>query len=153
MMNLNHFVEIFVFEYFLLFYQHNLRETFDQYTKDSLKWFTNVYKVCSFCKREILNMFFSCFLFSLFWVWQKLCVSNSFWYSGSLRVLCLRPVSSGEVQLHRRGRSRDGCCPRSLPHHRLHHRDSHRSESPSDGLHWQSVSLANNSWRRMCLAS
>lgn len=56
-------------------------------------------------------------------------------------LLCLRPVSSGEIQLHRCGRSCDGRCSRSLPHYCLHHRDSDCSQGPATSLHGQSVSL------------
>lgn len=67
-------------------------------------------------------------------------------------VLCHRAVSSGEVELHRRGRSCDGGGPRPLPHRCLHHRDPHRTQGPAASLHRQSVSVTNNSWRGTCSA-
>lgn len=67
--------------------------------------------------------------------------------------LCLRPVSSREVKLHHRGRSCDGRSPRSLPHRGLHHCDPHRSQSPTTGLHRQSVSGPNYSCRMQNMLS
>lgn len=70
-----------------------------------------------------------------------------------LCLLCLRPVSSREVKLHHRGRSCDGRSPRSLPHRGLHHCDPHRSQSPTTGLHRQSVSGPNYSCRMQNMLS
>ena len=57
-----------------------------------------------------------------------------------LSVLCPRPVTGAEVQLHRRGGSRPGGGPRSLPHRRGDHRHLHRAQGPPASLHRQSVS-------------
>lgn len=58
------------------------------------------------------------------------------WYAECVSLLCLRPVSSGEVKLYCRSRSCDGRRPRSLPYCCLHHRDPHRSQGTPTSLHW-----------------
>lgn len=112
--------------------------------------------------RACLKYFWQCQKTNILWLFtQNLLICSSLWLSVELphvdfivfvlSLLCLRPVSSEEVKLHRCGRSCDGRSPRSLPHRCLPHRDHHRSQGPATSFCWQSVRPSNNSCCRNML--